>query len=199
MSGTLPPPYEVIAIATSAGGLPALRAILGALPADFPACVLVVQHRWRQGACHLEHLLGKGSALPVRSAASGMALTPGQVLVAPPGRQLEVTALGHCRVERTDRVTYACPAADVLFASVARYAGSRAIACILTGTGSDGALGAKAIRAGGGFVIAQSPRSAAYPDMPLAAIETRKVDLVLPLKAIAFALTQLTLPQQEAA
>ena len=101
--------------------------------------------------------------------------------------------------ERTDRVNFCCPAADVLFASVARHCGERAIACVLTGSGSDGAAGIKAIRAAGGFVIAQSPRSAEFPDMPHAAIETRKVDLVLPLRAIGYALTRLTMPEQQAA
>jgi len=96
-------------------------------------------------------------------------------------------------------VNYYCPSADVLFDSVARHAGPRAIGCVLTGCGNDGVAGAKAIRVRGGFVIAQSPRSADFPHMPQAAIETGKVDLVLPLRDIAFALCTLAGPESLAA
>lgn len=193
MSATLPRPYEVVAIATSAGGLDALRAVLRPLPADFPATVLIVQHRALASRDYLVDLLAASSALPVLPARSGMALAAGQVLVASPGRHLEITAKRRCLVERDDRVNYCCPAADVLFASVARHAGPRGIACVLSGSGHDGAAGVKEIRAAGGFVIAQRPRGAASPGMPQAAIETGKVDLVLPLHAIAFALMRLTM------
>jgi two-component system chemotaxis response regulator CheB len=200
MSATLRPrQFEVIGIATSAGGLPAVRTLLSGLPADFPAAVLVVQHRSRSNNDYLRDLLAPSCALPVLMANTGMALLPGQVVLARPGRQLELTAARRIGVERTDRVNYYCPAADVLFASLARHAGPRAIGCVLTGWGSDGAAGVKAIRAAGGFVIAQSPRSAEFPDMPQAAIETGKVDLVLPLRAIAFALARLTMPEEQAA
>jgi two-component system, chemotaxis family, protein-glutamate methylesterase/glutaminase len=193
-------PYEVVGIATSAGGLDALRVILSALPADFQAPVLVVQHRWHAAICgHLEKLLGARCALPVRTAATGMAVEGRQVLVAPPGRHLEITAQRTCRVEGKEPVNHCCPAADVLFTSLARHAGARAIACVLTGSGSDGAAGAKAVRAAGGFVIVQSPRSAAWRDMPDAAIETGKADLVLPLRAIAYALSRLTMFEEQAA
>lgn len=200
MYGTLRTlPAQVVAIATSAGGLPALKSVLSGLPATFPGSVLILQHRAIATPDHLAHLLAARSALPVRTAQTGLALEGGEVLVAPTGRHLEVTANGLCHTERTHRVNYCCPAADLLFSSVARYAGPRAVACVLTGMGADGAAGVKAIRAAGGFVIAQSPRSAAFPDMPQAAIETRKVDLVLPLHAIAFALTRLAMPAEEAA
>jgi two-component system chemotaxis response regulator CheB len=192
-------PYDVVAIATSGGGLAAVRAILAGLPSDFPATLLVVQHRWHASGRHLEHLLAAGCKLRVRTAATGMALNPGDVLVAPPDRHLEITAYGACHVERMDRVNYCCPAADVLFTSLARHRGRRTIACVLTGSGSDGAAGVKKIRAAGGFVLVQSPRSAAYAEMPYAAIETRKADLVLPLDAIAYALSRLTVLEEQAA
>jgi two-component system chemotaxis response regulator CheB len=97
---------------------------------------------------------------------------------------------------RTDRVNFYCPSADVLFTSVARHAGPHAVACVLTGSGRDGAEGVKAVRRAGGFVLAQSPRSAEFPDMPQAAIDTGKVDLALPLADLAFALGTLGAPEK---
>jgi hypothetical protein len=128
--------------------------------------VVAVQHRAPSGSHHLARLLAPYTALKVVSAAAPMTLAPGQVIRAPPGHHLELVSPWHARAERTDRVNYRCPAADVLFASVARHAGTRAIACALTGSGRDGVAGIRAVRAAGGFAIAQSPRCAEFPDMP---------------------------------
>jgi two-component system chemotaxis response regulator CheB len=188
-----------VAIATSAGGLKALRELLSSLPADFPAAVLIAMHRGPSGPDNVSHLIASWTALSVRAAAAPGRLARGCVVLAPPGRHLELTADWGVRAERNDRVNYYCPSADVLFESVARHASARAIGCVLTGSGTDGVAGARAIRARGGFVIAQSPRSADFPHMPQAAIESGKVDLVLPLRDIAYALCTLTAQELQAA
>ena len=186
--------YDAVAIAGSAGGLRALEQILGSLPASFPAPILVALHRSEARSDNLVALLRKSTLLEVRQACEGERPEAGTVYVAPGGRHLEVTPAGELSVQRCGRIRFVCPSADLLLQSVAERYGSRALALILTGYGSDGAAGALAVRRAGGFVLAQDPRSAEYPGMPASAVETRKVDLVLPLRQLGYALGLLAVP-----
>jgi two-component system chemotaxis response regulator CheB len=89
------------------------------------------------------------------------------------------------RLTDSEPVHFVRPSADLLFDSMAAAFGTRALACVLTGTGRDGATGVGAVRSGGGTVIAQDPESAEFPGMPQAAVDTGGVDFVLPLEEIA--------------
>lgn len=184
--------YDAVAIACSAGGLTALREVLGQLPASFEAPILVAFHRGDASTEYLLSLLRRSTKLEVRQAQEGEKPRAGVVYFAPGGRHLELNASGRLSVLRRGRIRFVCPSADLLFESVAAFHGARAVGVVLTGRGSDGAAGARAIRLAGGFVIAEDPRSSEYADMPVTAVETRKVDLTLPLPQIAFALDTLT-------
>lgn len=182
------PSYDAVAVATSAGGLEALRAVLGALPAGFPAAVLVMQHLGRYGSA-LVDILAAHTALPVAWVTDGAALTPGQVLVCPPQRSVEVRADRTCAVLEGLHRASDWPI-DTLFRTLADAVGARAIGVVLTGMGRDGAAGVQALAGAGATVLAQSEDSARYPSMPRAAAATGAVDLVLPLGEIGAVLAQ---------
>lgn len=184
--------YDVVAIACSAGGLDALRAILARLDASFPAPILVAMHRGDASSDYVVNALQRCTALKVRQACEGERPQAGTVYVAPGGCHLEVDPARRLSVKRRGRIAFVCPSADVLFQSVAARYGSRSVALVLSGDGSDGAAGSSDVRRAGGFVLAQDPRGCDHPGMPSRAIETRRVDLVLPLNQLAFALNQIT-------
>jgi two-component system chemotaxis response regulator CheB len=185
--------FGVVAVAASAGGLGAFRRVLGRLPADFPAAVLLVQHRSPLVGDCLPELLRRWTRLRAKQAEDGEPLRAGTIFVGPADRHLLAEPDGTLRVCRSDRVRFYRPSADLLFESVAHSLGDRAIAVVLTGRGDDGSRGVRAVRGRGGFVIAQDRATSEHFDMPYAAIETRKVDLVLPLPHIAFSLTTLVM------
>nr|ASV46934.1 chemotaxis protein [uncultured bacterium] len=186
-----PPAFDVVVIAASLGGREVLEAILDALPADFPAPILVAQHQSDHSPGHLPDLLARRARLRVRHAAAAEAVCPGTVYVAPPGRHLLVAAGGRCALSDGPRVSYARPAADLLFASAAEAFGSRTLGVVLTGRLSDGAAGAAAIRRAGGVVLAQDPATCRAPGMPQAAIARRAAQLALPPAALGAALVGL--------
>lgn len=186
------PVLDTVALAASAGGLVALREVLGGLPGGFPATIYVVQHR-SSGPTLLPQLLGARCRLPVKPAEHTEIPRRGTVYVAPPGRHLRLRPTGALCVRQTEPVRFFRPCADLLFESLAEVRGDRTIAVVLTGLGDDGAKGARTIRAAGGFVLVQDEASSKHFDMPRATIERVRVDLVLPLARIAFALTSLVM------
>lgn len=182
---------RVVGLAASAGGLKALLHVLSALPADFPAAVLVVQHVDPRHKSWMAEILDRKVSMPVRQVVGGERLAAGAVWVAPPDRHLLVDAEGLLSLVETPRVQFVRPSADRLFASLAEGFGARAIAVVLTGTGRDGAAGVRAVKARGGTVIVQDEVSSEHFGMPGAAIATGLADRVLPLSSIAPALCEL--------
>jgi two-component system chemotaxis response regulator CheB len=182
---------RVVALAASAGGLQAISGLLHALPADFPAAIVVVQHLSPSYKSLMHDILGRRCLLPVSQVRAGDRLRAGCVCIAPPDRHVEVNPDGTLSLTDDARVHYVRPSADVLFESLARSFGDRAIAVVLTGRGSDGTPGVSAIKRGGGTVIAQDRGTSEHFGMPAAAIATHDVDLVLPLELIAPALVRL--------
>jgi two-component system, chemotaxis family, protein-glutamate methylesterase/glutaminase len=185
--------FDVVALASSAGGLRALTLILSALPRDFPAAVMVVQHLDPHYPSQLAALISRRTELPTTQAEEGAAIVPGEIFIAPPNHHLLATPERTISLTRSELVHYVRPSADLLFESVAATYRDRAIAVVLTGTGADGSLGVSAIKKTGGVVIAQEPTDAEFRGMPEAAIQSGDVDLVLPLDAIAPALVNLAL------
>lgn len=185
-------PRHVVAIATSAGGLSALSQLLSTLPAGFAAPIVIVQHLDPEHRSWLAEILARRTGLRVEQVRGGERLAAGVVHVAPPGHHLLVAADGELSLSSTGRVQYVRPSADVLFASLAASWGSGAIAVVLTGTGSDGADGARAVKSRGGTVLVQDGASAEFPGMPDATVRTGTVDRILPLDAIAACLTEIT-------
>lgn len=185
--------FAIVALAASAGGLTALSRVLGALPSGFPMPITVVQHLDPHHASLMADILKKRTRLEVKQAEEGDELLPGHVYIAPPDHHLLVNRVGKLSLVQSEQVHFVRPSADLLFSSVAASYGKRAIAVVLTGTGSDGETGVTSIKEVGGMVIAQSPQTAEYSGMPDAAIATRSVDFILDLDEIAPALIALTM------
>ncbi|WP_338773428.1 chemotaxis protein CheB [Nocardia vulneris] len=177
--------YAVVALTSSAGGVTALFAVLGALPAELPVPVLVVQHLDPRHKTVLAELLARRTTLRVRLAQAGESISPGTVYIAPPNYHLLVEPHGVLTLSSSELVHFVRPSADLLFESVAGAYGASAIACVLTGSGSDGAMGVRAVKSRGGTVIVQDPANAEFKGMPSAAVATGDADLVLPLDEIA--------------
>ena len=183
--------FNIVAVATSAGGLHALTNILTTLPADFPVPVVVVQHLDPRHRSLMAEILGRVTALTIRQAQEGDRLAPGTVYIAPPDRHLLVNPDRTLSLSQSELVHFLRPSADLLFESVAASHRERAIAVILTGTGSDGTMGVQAIKKMGGTVIVQDLESAEFSGMPAAAIHTGLVDMIVPLKDMALTISKL--------
>jgi two-component system CheB/CheR fusion protein len=186
-----PPAPVIVGVGASAGGLDAFTAMLRNLPLDANLAVVFVQHLAPQHESALVTLLTGQSALPVVQAGEGMRVEANHVYVIPPNRQLVIEGRDlHISPRPADRSQYT--PVDAFFTSLARSAGSRSIGIVLSGTGSDGAIGVGAIKSAGGVTIAQAPLSARYDGMPQAAIATGMVDLVLLPDQIGPKLAQLS-------
>ncbi len=183
--------YDIVVVAASAGGLAALSALLTGLPADFPAAVLVVQHLDPHHKSMIDDILRRRTALKVTLATEGATIAAGSVTVAPPDRHLLVNGDGVVSLSEAALVHFVRPSADVLFKSAAASFGDRVIGVVLTGTGRDGEMGVRAVKEGGGLVIAQDRDTSQFFGMPGAAIETGSVDLILPLTEIGPTLQKL--------
>ena len=186
--------YDVVAVASSAGGVMALSRMLPALPVDFPAAVVVVQHLDPRHRSLMAEILSRRTALPVVQAVQGQRIERGAVYIAPPNRHLLVSPNGTLSLSDSELVYFVRPSADLLFESLAASYRQRAIAVVLTGCGQDGAMGVRAIKKMGGTVVVQDEASAEFTGMPQAAIDTGEVDFVLPLDEVAAALVTLVMP-----
>src|SRR5437773_10632434 len=187
----MPSGFDVVALAASAGGLNALSHVLAALPADFPATLVVVQHLDPRHRSLLADILSRRTSLRVKEAEEGEQLSPATVYIAPPNRHLLVNPDGTLSLSESELVHFLRPSADLLFESVAASYQDRAVAVVLTGTGSDGAMGVQAIKKMGGTVIVQDEKTSEFSGMPGAAIHTGSVDFDVPLDEIASALVTL--------
>jgi two-component system chemotaxis response regulator CheB len=179
---------DVVVIGTSTGGPPALQAVIPRLPADLASAILVVQHMPLGFTRSLADRLAARSALRVLEAEDGAAIRPGQVLIAPAGRHMKVRKRGSgVRVWLDDEPAAALhrPSVDVLMASVAKVYGRRVLGVVLTGMGSDGVEGLRAIRSSGGRTLAESEETCVIYGMPKAAIEAGVVDRAVPLPRMA--------------
>jgi len=183
--------FDVVALASSAGGIAAISHILESLPAGFPAAIVVVQHLDPRHRSLMAEILRRRTPLEVVQAAEGDRIRPGTVHIAPPDRHLLVNRDGSLSLSHSELVHFVRPSADLLFESVAASYEARAIAVVLTGTGSDGSLGVGAIKKMGGTVIAQDQESAEFFGMPAAAIKSGHADFILRLDEIPLALTTL--------
>lgn len=180
---------RLIVVGGSAGGLDSVRAVIRDLPASFPAPVVVVLHLDPKSPSNAAALLSGYTVLPVTQAVHGERLLPGHVYLAHPDRHLEVRD-GHVHLGRSPRVNFSRPSVDRLFQSAAEAYGPGVLAVVLSGTGFDGRAGVQAVHAAGGSCIAEDPRSAPHPGMPLAAIGAGAIDAVLPLERIGLHLLQ---------
>lgn len=188
---------KIIVIGASAGGVSALQTLIGALPADLNAAVLIVLHVPSDVPSALAQILDRTGPLPVQAARGKEAITPGHVYVAPPGRHLIIDddrlSLHYGPKENRFR-----PSIDVLFRSAALAYGYHTIGVVLTGMLDDGTAGLKAIKEYGGIAIVQDPEEARFPDMPESALKHVEIDYCLPLAGIVSLLVKLSeMPMKE--
>lgn len=186
--------FPVVAMAASVGGLEALSVILAGLPGDFAGAIAIVMHLSPDHKSILAEILDRRSPLVVREAHTGDVLCPAGVFVAPPNHHLFVGRNGRLKLSSSmaQKINYARPSAEPLFASVAEVYGAKAIAVVLTGGDGDGSFGVQVIKDHGGTVIAQDRTTSKDFSMPETSIKTGDVDFILPLDKIAAQLMSLT-------
>jgi two-component system, chemotaxis family, protein-glutamate methylesterase/glutaminase len=183
--------HRLIVIGASAGGIEALRNLVGGLPGTLPAAVCVVVHLSPESPGVLPQILDRVSQLPVREARNGERLEGGRIYVAPPDRHLLVEP-GLMRVAKGPREHGFRPAIDPLFRAAAQVFGPAAIGVVLTGNLDDGTAGLWTIKKLGGTAIVQDPEEALFPSMPLHAARHVDVDYKVALSRIPSLLVELT-------
>jgi two-component system, chemotaxis family, protein-glutamate methylesterase/glutaminase len=194
-----PPPafqgtaFDVVVLAASAGGLRAITTIVEGLPADFPAALAVVQHLDPKHRSLLPQILKRRTQLHVAQADDGGRVQAGWVYTAPPDQHLLLNSDLTFTLARTELVHFVRPSADLLFESAAAAFHKRALAVVVTGTGSDGNMGVRSIKKMGGWVIVEDPATAEFNGMPDAAVRTGCADLIVPLADIGPAILRLVL------
>ncbi|NDJ53070.1 MAG: PAS domain-containing protein, partial [Chloroflexi bacterium] len=170
--------FPVVGIGASAGGLDAYERLFTTMPPDTGLAFIIVQHLDPNRESMLVELLERFTAMHVSQVVDGVRIEPNHVYIIPPNRNLAIKNgklyLMELKVPRGMRLPI-----DFFFRSLADDLGERAICIILSGTGSDGTLGLKAIKEGNGLALVQAPETAAYDGMPHSAIATGLVDLVL--------------------
>lgn len=182
-------PSHVVVIGASSGGIPALLEIVAALPQNFAAPVLVVQHIGANPSILPELMNTRGPNRAVH-ARDGDRPQPGTIHVAPPDHHM-LLERDRIRLTRGAKENHARPAIDPLFRSAALHWGPRVIGVILSGQLDDGAAGLQAIKECGGRVLVQDPSTAVEPSMPRSALASVAVDDCLPSREIAPALVRM--------
>src|SRR5438105_3068855 len=178
------PGHNIVVIGASAGGIEALKRLVGGLPPDFPSTLFIVLHLSPHTPSLLPAILGKAGALPVLSPEDGSEIEPGRIYAAPADRHMLIDK-DRVRIVRGPKENRHRPAVDPLFRSAAWSFGPRVVGVVLTGTLDDGAAGLWAVRTCGGVAVVQDPNDAQFPEMPTAAMSMLEMDYCLPVVEIA--------------
>ena len=169
---------KVVGIGASAGGLEALKEVLSGIAEGTDRCFIIAQHLSPHHGSMLVELLGRETRLRVVEARAGELLESACVYITPPNRDVEISD-GRIMLFEPAKEQMPKPSVNRLFSSLARQQGAEAIGIVLSGTGTDGAMGLADIRDAGGIAIAQDPATSKYDGMPRAAIESGGADVVL--------------------
>jgi len=184
--------FPIVGIGASAGGLEAIKDLLQALPVDTGMAFILVQHLDRTHESLAPEILSRATRMPVHEVTNGVRVESNHVYLIPPNFDMElihgVLNLLPLRTGARGQPLVI----DLFFQSLALDKKGKAIGVVLSGTASDGTLGLKAIKSGGGLAIAQDPKSAKYSGMPESAIKSGFVDLILPPKRIARELARIS-------
>lgn len=182
--------FFVVGIGASAGGVSALKTFFDHLSGEPEMAFVVVQHLAPTHESELPSILQTHTGLPVEQVTDQTRVAPGHVYVIPPGKTLSIEDMKLCLSEpglpRRERAPI-----DLFFRSLAESQGKNAVGIVLSGTGSGGAVGLRAINEAGGFTLVQNPSEAEYPSMPRNALATGVVDAVLPLAKLTQRLVEL--------
>ena len=183
--------FPIVGVGASAGGLEALSVFLKALPARTGMAVVVIQHLAPEHESALTQLLSKTTAMPVVEVSDGLAIERNHVYVIPPNKSMTLQG-GILQLVPREHSSVPHHPIDEFCAALAREQKAAAIGVILSGSGSDGTLGLRIIKAEGGVTFAQDPKTAAWPSMPASAISAGVVDFVLAPAAIAAELARIS-------
>ena len=168
----------IVGVGASAGGLEALESFFEHMPPDSGMAFVVVQHLSPDFKSHMDELLSRRTAILIHHVDDGMVVQPNAIYLIPPKKEMIISG-GRLSLKDKDFSTGMNLPIDIFFRSLAQDLGQRAVGIILSGTGSDGSRGIRAIHEAGGWVIVQSEETAKFNGMPRIAIETGVVDLVL--------------------
>jgi two-component system, chemotaxis family, protein-glutamate methylesterase/glutaminase len=172
--------FPVVVLAASTGGPATVMRLAPGFTREFPAAVILVQHMPAAFTTQYAAQLTEFTGIRVKEAEPNESLQPGTFYICPGGHHLRVTPTGRIQLDGSSgRINGYLPNIDVTMESVAAYAGAMSIGAILTGMGNDGAIGAKAIKAAGGLVLAQDEATCVIFGMPAEAIKAGAVDQVL--------------------
>jgi two-component system, chemotaxis family, protein-glutamate methylesterase/glutaminase len=183
-SGKVP----IVVIAASTGGPAAVMRVVAGLPKDLPAAVLLVLHMPAAFTKQFTIQLAEIAQLPVKEAESNEALQAGMIYLCPGANHLRLSSIGKIALDGGPRIEGYRPCADVALETVAAYARPLTVGVVLTGMGNDAAKGVLAVKAAGGYVIAQDEATSVIFGMPAEAIKTGVVDEVLGLDDISAAI-----------
>jgi two-component system CheB/CheR fusion protein len=164
-------PALVVGVGASAGGLEALERLFTRMPTDTGCAFIVVQHLSPDFKSMMDELLGRCTKIPIRVAEDGVPIGRDCIYLNPPRKQIMLRG-GHLFLTDKDPVEVVTHPIDHFFRSLAQDAGPRAVAVVLSGTGSDGSRGLRDVHAAGGMVVAQIPESAGFDGMPRSALDT---------------------------
>jgi two-component system, chemotaxis family, protein-glutamate methylesterase/glutaminase len=177
--------FPVVVLAASTGGPATVMRLAPGFTKDFPAAVFLVQHMPAAFTTQYALQLAEFTGIRVKEGESNESVQPGTLYICPGGQHLRVTPTGRIQLDSTTgRIEGYLPNIDVTMESVAAYAGAMSIGVVLTGMGSDGARGARAIKSSGGFVLAQDEATSVIFGMPAEAIKAGVVDQVLGIDEI---------------
>lgn len=183
--------FTIIGIGASAGGLEALMELLSHIPASLEQVAFIIaQHLSPTHKSRLVELLGRSTSFKVVEAENGMSLAPKMVYITPPDSDIRIMKK-KIKLSKPNNALGPKPSVDILFESLAKDLKNATIGIILSGTGSDGARGVKALKEAGSYVLVQEPSTAKYDGMPVSAINTHSADLVLAPEKIGEILHQM--------
>ncbi|HWF99846.1 MAG TPA: chemotaxis protein CheB, partial [Steroidobacteraceae bacterium] len=183
--------FPVVGIGASAGGVEVLRAFFAACSPESGMAYVVIQHLSPEHESLMAEILSRCTPMPVRQIEEGMRVEPDRVYVIRPGHTVTLAGGTLHLGEPVEKRGHRRPVDD-FFRSLAREQRERAIAVVLSGTGTNGSAGAQAIKAAGGLCIAQDPNTAEFPQMPQSLIHTGYADQVLKVEDIPAVLLQYT-------
>lgn len=181
-----------IGLGASAGGLEALRGFVRNLPKSVPVTYIVAQHMAPHHRSLLSEIIGRETELAVRDVTDNVVPKPNTIYITPPNKNIVVEGNRLRLAEPSREPAAPKPSVDTFFKSLALAKGEFAVGIVLSGTGSDGSKGIAAIRAKGGIAIAQDELTAKYASMPIAALETGCIDLVMSPEEIGAQIAQIT-------
>ena len=170
-------PKLIVAVGASAGGLKPIEELFRNMPPDTGMAFVVVQHLSPDFKSLMDELLGRHTGMPIHRATDGIELAPNEIYLIPPKKDLTVSD-GRLILHEQQKTRGLNLPIDSFFASLAQNVGKDAVTIVLSGSDSDGSCGAQEIHDAGGLVVVQTPDTARFDSMPLAAIKTKVVDLV---------------------